>query len=269
MPRLQPASRSAAVLTAGLAASALLLTGCQHAESTPAASPSSATSAADATPAGSASTTPTSDTSSTAAGAGTVSCSYPKDAGSPAKPVDPPSATDVPATGTTSATLTLDGQPVTITLDRVKAPCTVNNFVSLAKQKYFDGTSCHRLVTSGLAILQCGDPTGTGNGGPGYAFADELASAKALQQIGGTDNNGNPNVVYPKASVAMANAGPGTNGSQFFLVFADTQLGASYTLFGTMDAAGEQQVAKIAAQGIRPGSEKPVAPAKISQVTLG
>ncbi len=107
----------------------------------------------------------------------------------------------------------------TIVLDLLnhKATCTVNSFLYLAVKKYFNNTSCHRLTSAGIYVLQCGDPTGTGSGGPGYKFADEnLAGAK-----------------YTAGTVAMANAGPGTNGSQFFLVYRNsTTLPASYTPFG-------------------------------------
>lgn len=107
----------------------------------------------------------------------------------------------------------------TIVLDLLnhKATCTVNSFIYLAVKKYFNNTPCHRLTTSGIYVLQCGDPTGTGTGGPGYKFADEnLTGAK-----------------YTQGTVAMANSGPGTNGSQFFLVYRNsTTLPASYTPFG-------------------------------------
>jgi peptidyl-prolyl cis-trans isomerase B (cyclophilin B) len=107
----------------------------------------------------------------------------------------------------------------TIVLDLLnhKATCTVNSFLYLAAQKYFNNTPCHRLTTAGIYVLQCGDPTGTGSGGPGYKFADEnLAGAK-----------------YTAGTVAMANAGPGTNGSQFFLVYRNSlTLPANYTPFG-------------------------------------
>jgi peptidyl-prolyl cis-trans isomerase B (cyclophilin B) len=85
----------------------------------------------------------------------------------------PPSSTDVPTSGTLSYVLAMTNGKVTISLDRTKAPCTVNSFVSLADQGYFDNTKCHRLADSGIFILQCGDPTGTGKGGPGYEFANE------------------------------------------------------------------------------------------------
>src|SRR5215813_294318 len=106
----------------------------------------------------------------------------------------------------------------TIVLDLVnhQATCTVNSFIYLAAKKYFNNTSCHRLTTNGIYVLQCGDPTGTGNGGPGYKFADEnLAGAK-----------------YTEGTIAMANAGAGTNGSQFFLVYRNSTLPPNYTPFG-------------------------------------
>ena len=112
------------------------------------------------------------------------------------------------------------------------APCTVNSFASLAKQGYFDGTKCHRLVPG--FVLQCGDPSATGQGGPGYSFADELSGKET----------------YPAGTLAMANAGPDTNGSQFFMVLADADLPPSYTVFGTVDAAGLKVAQQIEADGV-------------------
>lgn len=162
----------------------------------------------------------------------TVKCAY-RTTSQPAKRVDPPSVADVPATGTSVVTLTFASGPVQITLDRAAAPCTAHSFESLAQQGYFSGTKCHRLATQGMFILQCGDPTGSGSGGPGYTFDDELAQTKG----------------YPKGTVAMANAGRNTNGSQFFLVYADTTLPPNYTVFGRMDEKGTGVVASMAAQG--------------------
>jgi peptidyl-prolyl cis-trans isomerase B (cyclophilin B) len=97
-----------------------------------------------------------------------------------------------------------------------KAPKTVNSFKFLSEADFFDGTFCHRMTEGGLTVLQCGDPTGTGGGGPGYEFADEnLAGA-----------------TYTRGVVAMANSGPGTNGSQFFFVIQDSTLGPKYTPWG-------------------------------------
>ncbi len=182
-----------------------------------------------------------------------TSCSYPV-GGDPARPVDPPPTTDISNAGTSTATLSLTAGDVEITLDREGAPCTVNSFESLAAQGFFDDTDCHRLTDFGIFVLQCGDPTGTGTGGPGYSFADETDSS----------------MTYPAGTVAMANAGPDTNASQFFLVWDDSELPPDYTVFGTMDQAGLDVVAGIAAQGVEAdGSERPIAEARITSVTLG
>lgn len=182
-----------------------------------------------------------------------VDCSYLPDV-EPAKAVDPPSEHDVPDTGTATATLEMAAGDVTLTLDRAKAPCAVQSFLSLAEQGYFDDTRCHRLVDYGIFILQCGDPTATGTGGPGYVFADEV-----------TDD-----LVYSSGVVAMANRGPDTNGSQFFLVFDETELPPDYTIFGQMDEAGLQVVRDIAAQSVDPvDGITPVADASINAVVVG
>lgn len=160
------------------------------------------------------------------------SCRYTA-AGQPARAVDPPSTSAVATTGTTAFVLNTNQGLVTITMDRAKTPCTVHSFETLAKQGFFDDTHCHRLVDSGIFVLQCGDPSGTGRGGPGYRFADELT---------GTET-------YPAGTVAMANAGPDTNGSQFFLVYGDTELPPKYTVFGTMDRDSLGVVARIAVEG--------------------
>lgn len=146
---------------------------------------------------------------------------------------------------------------ITLTLDRTDAPCTVNSFVSLAKQKFYDNTNCSRMtITSGLSILQCGDPTGTQTGGPGYSFPDELSG----------------NETYPAGTLAMANSGPNTNGSQFFMVFKDSQLPPSYTVFGHLDQAGISVLTKIAQGGVDnsngQGDGKPNSEAKIVSVTV-
>jgi peptidyl-prolyl cis-trans isomerase B (cyclophilin B) len=146
---------------------------------------------------------------------------------------------------------------ITITLDRTDAPCTVNSFISLAEQKFYDNTECPRMtVVASLSMLQCGDPTGTQTGGPGYTFPDELSGDET----------------YPAGTVAMANSGPNTNGSQFFLVFKDSDLQPSYTVFGKMDQAGIDVLSKIAAGGVDnrngEGDGKPKTAAKIVSVTV-
>lgn len=194
---------------------------------------------------------------------GGTTCAYPR-AGEPAKPVDPPPAEQVATSGEIAFTLNTNEGPVVLTLDRAKAPCAVNSFESLATQGFFDKTRCHRLVDGGLFLLQCGDPTGTGTGGPGYSFADEVPTTKP-------DSTGTIN--YAGGTVAMANAGPNTNGSQFFLVYADSPLPPNYTIFGSLDEKSRGIVARIAAEGqdgTSPGGGgKPNNPAEITSVTAG
>jgi peptidyl-prolyl cis-trans isomerase B (cyclophilin B) len=139
---------------------------------------------------------------------------------------------------------------VGLQLDNAKSPCTVNSFASLAQQGYFNDTPCHRLTTSpSLSVLQCGDPTGQGTGGPGYEFANEYPTDQYPQNDPGLQQP----VVYPRGTLAMANAGPGTNGSQFFLVYADSQLPPQYTVFGTIDETGLATLDKIGDAGVEGG----------------
>ncbi|MEU7629657.1 peptidylprolyl isomerase [Nocardia sp. NPDC049220] len=136
-----------------------------------------------------------------------------------------------------TATLTTTCGTVTIALDAAHAPRTVNSFVFLSGEQYFDHTKCHRMTTEGIYVLQCGDPTATGTGGPGYRFPDENLTG----------------ATYPAGTVAMANSGPDTNGSQFFLVYQNTQLPPNYTPFGRV-TAGLDVLASIAAAGVKDGS---------------
>ena len=128
---------------------------------------------------------------------------------------------------------------IIITTVGKKAPWTLTEMSTLAKAGYFDSSLCHRLTTAGIFVLQCGDPTATGNGGPGFSYPDENLPANAL-------NN------YPAGTVAMANSGPGTNGSQFFLVYADTSLGPDYTIWGKI-TEGLEIVQAIAKAGVKGG----------------
>jgi len=126
-----------------------------------------------------------------------------------------------------------------VDLKTKEAPHTVNSFDFLAGKGFFDHTKCHRLTTNGIYVLQCGDPKGTGAGGPGYTIPDENLKDKSLK--------GN---VYPAGTIAMANTGQKhTGGSQFFLVYQDSQLPPSYTPFGTISDSGMKVLKKIAAAG--------------------
>jgi cyclophilin family peptidyl-prolyl cis-trans isomerase len=142
---------------------------------------------------------------------------------------------------TYTATVTTDVGAFTIRLDPKTAPLAVNSFVFLAKQHFFDCIVFHRVIQSFMD--QTGDPTGTGTGGPGYTFADELPKTASPQ--------------YPLGSVAMANSGPNTNGSQFFVVAgpAGESLPPSYSLFGQV-TSGMSVVDKINADGSASGTPK-------------
>lgn len=177
---------------------------------------------------------PSADSSDSPAASGeTATCDYPSDGQEPAREVDAPSE-EAPAEGTVAATITTNFGDIGLTLDAADAPCTVNSFVSLAEQGFYDDTTCPRIGDQeGFGILQCGDPTGTSAGGPGYSFADELDGKET----------------YPAGTLAMANAGANTNGSQFFLVFRDSQFPPSYTTFGTIDEAGLKVIDAIAEEG--------------------
>ena len=177
-------------------------------------------------------------------------CQYPA-AEKASKPVNPPRTGKVPTDpAQVSASMTTNQGNIGLQLDNAKSPCTVNSFASLAQQGFFNDTPCHRLTTSeGLAVLQCGDPTGQGTGGPGYQFANEYPT----NQFQPDDPKLQEPVVYPRGTLAMANAGPGTNGSQFFLVYKDSQLPPNYTVFGTIDQTGLATLDKIAAAGTADG----------------
>ena len=128
---------------------------------------------------------------------------------------------------------------IVITTDGVNAPVTLTHLTALAKANYFNGSLCHRLTTQGLYVLQCGDPTATGTGGPGFTYQDENLPKDVA-------NN------YPAGTVAMANSGPSTNGSQFFLVYADTRLSPAYTIWGQI-TTGLDIVKAVAAAGVKDG----------------
>jgi peptidyl-prolyl cis-trans isomerase B (cyclophilin B) len=212
-------------------------------------SSSTAQDSATSTPASPSSSSPASDTS----------CDYPADTQSATRKVDPPPTTpdvqgQVPVTMKTSIG-TLDA-----TLDADKTPCTVNSFVTLAKQGFFDKTPCHRLTTetTGIFVLQCGDPSGTGTGGPGYTIPDELSGKET----------------YGPGTLAMANTGsPDTGGSQFFIVYQDTPLPPQYTVFGQVSPAGVKLVQKVAKKGTDnaygQGDGHPKVPVTLQQVTAG
>jgi peptidyl-prolyl cis-trans isomerase B (cyclophilin B) len=195
-------------------------------------------------------------------------CQYPASPEQASKPVKPPRTGKVPTDpAQVSVSMATNQGNIGLQLDNAKSPCTVNSFASLAQQGYFNDTPCHRLTTSeGLSVLQCGDPTGQGTGGPGYEFANEYPT----DQYQPDDPKLQEPVLYPRGTIAMANAGPGTNGSQFFLVYKDSELPPNYTVFGTIDATGLATLDKIAAAGVADGGQdgKPKDDVQVKSILL-
>jgi peptidyl-prolyl cis-trans isomerase B (cyclophilin B) len=172
---------------------------------------------------------------STAAGDGSNGvCAFTKDTtGTAAKDVGTPPA-KVQTSGMTKLSMTTNLGPIGLTLDHAQAPCATASFQYLAGKQFFDNTPCHRETDSaGLKVLQCGDPSGTGTGGPGYQYKTHTTGKET----------------YKRGVVAMANSGQGYDGSQFFLVYGDSQLQPDYTVVGTIDDAGLGVLDAIAKNG--------------------
>jgi peptidyl-prolyl cis-trans isomerase B (cyclophilin B) len=190
-----------------------------------------------------------------------ITCSYTDPGYDATKPAETPPAKPSVG-GDVKITMKTTIGDFHLTLDAAQAPCTVNSFVSLTEQGWYDGSFCQRLTLSkesGIGVLQCGDPSGTGQSAPGYVFGDELTGLKQ------DDTN------YPPGTVAMANAGPNTNAAQFFLVYDDTPLPPSYTVFGTFDDAGVKLIEDLAAKGttFANGFTAPAEEVKVSQMVFG
>jgi len=147
-------------------------------------------------------------------------------------------------------TMTIDTNcgPIVISLLTSKAPLTITKLSALANAKYFDATFCHRLTTDGLFVLQCGDPSASGSGMPkGWTgYKEENLPADKVAN-------------YPSGTVAMANAGKGTNGSQFFLVYKDTQLPPDYTIWGKITKGLDllNKIGEVGAYKINSTDNKP------------
>ncbi|KAB3523430.1 peptidylprolyl isomerase [Corynebacterium sp. zg254] len=181
-----------------------------------------------------------------------------------AKEVSRPEGENVPATGTQSVTLSTSDGDVNITLDNSQSPCTTHSFAHLVKEKFYNDTVCHRAVKSpNMAILQCGDPSATGTGGPGYSFNDEFPTN------GVKPDALNSPVTYKRGTLAMANSGENTNGSQFFLVTQDTTLPPKYNVFGTISEEGLATLDKIMDTKVKEGADgAPEPEVRIESATL-
>jgi peptidyl-prolyl cis-trans isomerase B (cyclophilin B) len=182
-----------------------------------------------------------------AAAAGTTQCQWievPADQRTPTtKDVGLP-PTQASTVGTETMTMNTNLGPITAKLDLSKVPCTAASFAHLAGKNFYNDSKCHRLVTEGLKVLQCGDPSARGNGyresdgtgGPTYRFAEENLPVDKRP-------------AYPEGVIAMAKtSAPNSTGSQFFIVFGDTELNPDYTVLGTV-TAGLDIVKKVAADG--------------------
>ena len=184
------------------------------------------------------------------AATGSTECPPEDGSAEPQQSFDGPPPMCIDETATYEATFTTNMGEFTMTLDPSIAPETVNNFVVLARYHYFDDTVCHRIIPG--FVVQCGDPTATGTGGPGYTFPDELP-AEGDYQIG---------------SVAMANSGPDTNGSQFFIITGDdgAALSPDYSLFGEVTEGFDDTVVAMEAAGSDTGA--PAEEVRITSVEI-
>ena len=192
---------------------------------------------------------------------GTVACNFISDTSGNTDLTDvgtPPDAASTPTTGTSTLRMSTGQGDLTLTLDRAQAPCAAASFTYLAEQQFFDGSPCHRMVNGeSFGVLQCGDPSGTGQGGPTYKYAEEVT----------------PETTYPRGTIAMAKtSAPNTTGSQFFLCFVDTQLPPEYTVVGTVDEPGIAVLEKVAAGGIEgagpTGDGAPAIPVTINTLSV-
>jgi peptidyl-prolyl cis-trans isomerase B (cyclophilin B) len=203
-------------------------------------------------------------------------CTWTPTSGDNIKDVGFPPTTGIAKSGKQTMTITTDQGVVEAEIDAAKVPCTAASFAHLVGKQFFDNTPCHRLTTSGIYVLQCGDPSGSGQGGPAYKFADENLPTPdpAASASGGASPSASAAVqpLYKAGTLAMANSGPNTNGSQFFMVYKDSGLDAKYTVIGTI-TKGLDVVKKIAAGGVAPGGQsetdgKPKIAVNIKTLTL-
>ncbi|MBB5800575.1 peptidyl-prolyl cis-trans isomerase B (cyclophilin B) [Saccharothrix ecbatanensis] len=171
----------------------------------------------------------------------TVACEYPLVTEGPLRRVSPPDEGQVPAGGTLTVRVDSNHGRIDVELDAESAPCSVHSFRHLIKQQLYKSSRCHRLTVEGIWMIQCGDPTDTGAGGPGYVYDDPTAKTGD----------------YTRGVVAMANAGPGTNGSQFFIIYQDSPLiGPDFPVIGRV-TRGMEVIDQVAEAGLADGTDIP------------
>jgi serine/threonine protein kinase len=198
-----------------------------------------------------------------------ANCQYPAMQDQPTKPVNPPPSgrvsTDPPVI---NATISTNVGDIGIQLDNAKAPCTVNSFISLVKQQFFNGTQCGQLIIqSDFGLLQCGGPESEGTGGPGYEYAAEYP----VNQYGPNDPAAKQPVLLPRGTLTMAPAvGPNPNESQFNFMYKDSVTDPDSTVFGTINQAGLATIDKIVKAGIVGNGDTgmPATPVTITSVQL-
>jgi peptidyl-prolyl cis-trans isomerase B (cyclophilin B) len=187
------------------------------------------------------------------------------------KDVGMPATSGLPKAGTETMTINTNLGVITASLDLAKAPCTAASFRYLGSKNFFNGSRCHRLLDKGDYVLQCGDPSYTGSGGPGYTFADEYLPAAAAA---GASPSAASTVTYPEGVLAMANSGTDTNGSQFFIVYKASPFPPNYTVFGRITSGLPlvQQVGDAGDDGAfasNSGGGHPKKEVKINTLTVG
>jgi cyclophilin family peptidyl-prolyl cis-trans isomerase len=198
-----------------------------------------------------------------------ANCQYPPSPDPASKPVNPPPSGRVSTEpAQIHATVSTNFGDIGIQLANNESPCTVNSFVSLAKQGFFDNTDCGRIINEPEGgTLLFGGPDADGTGGPGYEFADEYPT----NQYKPGDPALKETVLYPRGTIAMATNGPGTNESQFFMVFRDAEIEPTSTVFGSVDQAGLATLDKIAKVGVAGNRTRgmPASTVTITSVRLG
>jgi len=256
-PNIKPAALGAVIAVVSLFVGVWGLTSLNASPKPPAAAAPAAPVATEAPPQQpEPSAAPTAPPTPTPAAAPNGTCEW-SASQAPDTKVGTPPAGKVPVKGTVTMVLNTNKGDVEIKIDRARTPCTAASFAHLAKKNFLNGSTCHRLTSGTIFVLQCGDPK-NGAGGPPYQFADENLAQEA-------------DGVYKRGVVAMANAGPGTNGSQFFINYKDGQLQNNYTPFGVV-TKGMAIVDAIAAGGSDesggPGDGRPKKALTITKITF-
>ena len=222
-----------------IAVVALVLSGRSGTDTTASPSTTPTTGASPSTTASSAASASPTASSSTTASASAKACAQAPTPTTKTQTWAAPGGSPLPATPPTFMKLATNCGDIIIQMDAAAAPKTTQSMAFLAAQSFYTDSDCFRLTTQGIFVLQCGSPTNNGQGGPGYQLPDE--------NLPGSGSNN-----YPAGTVAMANAGAGTAGSQFFIVYKDTTLGPSYTIWGKV-VSGLDVVSKVAAAGVKGG----------------